>query len=297
MGAMHGGDGSVMLTTYVGITRFSVVTFDSLAWFQSTRNLTVEEAKLLVFDRRRLDLRLKIFARFALPTYVALTRQERSYALILVNHDLPSPVRKRLKEMIDPYPNIRLLVLKFGQSFKAPTKKVSAELAEGGRLFSYRMDDDDALAPSYLDVVRAEIDKLPDGTVFSAVDGCIVAPAPGERFQLQRCAMGQLGLGLGVVTSAESEYLSAFHLNSHMTVHQRFPVHFVATERPVWLRTRHGNNDSVKNRGASPPVEMDLPQALDMLKPDFPFIGGTALKLLSWQVAPPKPAEPAPADA
>ncbi|MBS7545771.1 glycosyltransferase [Ancylobacter oerskovii] len=274
-----------MSITFVGLTRFSLVTPDSLTWFESTRHLTLEEAKLRVFDKDRLMLRLEIFRRYALPTYAALTRHPRSHALVIINADLPSFCQKRLREMIAPYPNIRIVQIKEGHSFKMAPKRVSVELAAGGRLFSYRFDDDDALPPSYIEMIGAHADNLPDGTVISPVNGWTIAPAAEEVVQLQKSELPFLALGLGVVSSAE-RYLSAFQLGNHMTVDKRFPVHLISSERPLWLRTRHGSNDTIKRRRGPPPVDLPMLEASIELKKDFPFINLASMRVLYRQVAP-----------
>lgn len=283
-----------MPVTFVGLTRFSLVTQDSLSWFQSTRHLSLEEAKKLVFDRDRLMLRLKMFSRFALPTYAALTRRPDSYGLVLINADLPAFCRKRLREMVAPYPNIRLVPVRNGVSFKWPPKKASMELAQGGRLFSYRLDDDDALSPAYVDIVRERVEALPDLTAVSVVDGWTVAPLADERYEMQRCEIQHLALGLGVLSSAE-DYRTAFTLGNHMTIHKRYESHFISSERPLWLRTRHAYNDTQKRRRGPDPEQMPLLQASATLRKDFPFITLAALRALT--PPPPQPAEAGETDA
>ncbi|MDR6951714.1 hypothetical protein J2X65_001063 [Ancylobacter sp. 3268] len=280
-----------MSITFVGLTRFSLVTQDSLTWFESTRYLSLEDAKKLVFDQGRLMLRLEIFRRYALPTYAVLTKQPQSYALIIINADLPAFCQKRLREMIAPYPNIRIVQVRGGQSFKTPPKRVSVELAAGGRLFSYRFDDDDALPPSYIDMIRSHAETLADGTVISPINGWTIAPAPDDGIQMQSSELPCLALGLGVISSAE-RYLSAFQLGNHMTVHKRFPVHLISSERPLWLRTRHGYNDSVKRRPGPPPEDKPMLEASLALKKDFPFINLASLRVLHQPPAASPAAEP-----
>ncbi|MCB4769423.1 putative rhamnosyl transferase [Ancylobacter sp. Lp-2] len=276
-----------MSVTFVGVTRFSVVTRDSLTWFRSTRDLSLEQAKETVFDTGRLQQRLRMFSRYALPTYVALTRRERSYAAILINHDLPSFAVKSLKKLLAPHPNIRLAVIGEGHSFRLKSRNACARLAEGGRLYSYRLDDDDALSPGYFDAIAPQLDQLPDLTVISAPEGRTIAPAPDEVIQVQECSIKHVAQGLGVV-SGPDRYLSAYDLGNHMVVYKKYPVQLIATGRPLWLRTRHIDNDSPTRRGP-PPVNVALAQASVDLKKDFPFINLAALRVLS----PPAPA-PAP---
>ncbi|GAB4066130.1 hypothetical protein GCM10028812_13190 [Ancylobacter sonchi] len=273
--------------TFVGITRFSVVTRDSLGWFRSTRDLTVEEAKQQLFEGSRIKSRLHMFRRFALPSYVAMTKRPRSYALIVINDDLPPYARRRLDEMLAPHPRIRLVTIGRGQSFRSKPRQVSIELAEGGRLYSYRLDDDDALSPAYFDVIAPRLDALADRTVVSAIDGLTIAPEPDEVINLRSCRHKYNAQGMGVV-SGPDDYLTAFSLGSHMRVNTRFPVDLVTTGRPVWLRTRHASNDSPGRLGAQP-VSLGLPEALVRLKADFPFLNEAAMRALYMPLAASEP--------
>ncbi|MBS7543033.1 glycosyltransferase [Ancylobacter oerskovii] len=272
-----------MSVTFVGLTRFSVVTQDSLRWFASTRELSVEDAKRVIFNRDRLRRRLELFRRYALPTYIELTKRPCSYGVVVINSDLPSFYKSRLYELTKPYQNIKVISVRRGQSFKSAVRTVSIELADGGRLFSYRLDDDDALPPSFVATVSTHSSQLPDGTAISPINGWTVSPAPDDVIQLQKCRLPYLALGLGVLSSS-AEYLSAFQLGNHMTIHKRFPVHCISSERPLWLRTKHETNDSVKRRPGSPLQSMTTPEACLKLRRDFPFINCASLRVLRYSM-------------
>ncbi|MEL7976537.1 glycosyltransferase [Isoptericola sp. F-RaC21] len=266
---------------FVGITRFNLVTSTTLRHFNATAHLTLEEAKRVVFDPGRLGAKLATFETFCLPTYRVLAeRDDRSHGLVLVSHDLPQPYRGRLAELCAGVPRLRVVELQDDDTIGGRVDPVLADVAAGGRLFSYRYDDDDVLSVDFLQRVEQICETVPDGTVVSMNKGFVVARLGDDSFGAHEQEDPLNAYGLGVVTGG-ARVRNVFDLGRHDA--PSGPV-FHEVETPAWIAFRHGLNDSQVNGTELGRLKKLLDhrragdRTAELLHEHFPHVGLAALE-------------------
>jgi hypothetical protein len=268
---------------FVGVTRFNVVTSTTLHRFTPTRDLSLAEAKRLIFDPDRLALKLATFETFCLPTYRMLAEQDsRSHGLVLTSHDLPEPFRTRLIELCAGVPRLQVLELGDDDAINERLRPALVDLAAGERLFTYRYDDDDLLSVDFLRRVEKICESVPDGTAISMNEGYVVARLDDRSFGVHRQHYPLNAYGLGVVVDGAAPR-SIFELGNHDRLSG--PV-FHDVDNPSWIAFRHGFNGSqvrgtelnrlkrlVGNR-------QSCVQAVELLHENFPHLEPAALETL-----------------
>jgi hypothetical protein len=268
---------------FIGITRFNLVTSRTLGDFNSTRHLTLDQAKELVFDPSRLDAKMSTFQDFCLPTYRALASgSDNSHGLVLINHDLPQPYRTRLAQWCETVPRLQLVQFQDDDALAARIDPILADLADGERVFSYRYDDDDVLSTQFLSVVERMCADAPDGTAVSMNKGLLMARLGDDSFGVYEQDYPLNAYGLGLLSSAEAPK-NVFSLGSHdkvsvPVIHER--------ETSAWIAFRHGLNDSQVNgtelNRLKRLAEHARPgeQTVETLTESFPHISLDALRRL-----------------
>ncbi|MGO1320854.1 MAG: glycosyltransferase [Galactobacter sp.] len=229
---------------FVGITRFNLVTSATLGHFNSTAKLSLEQAKQRVYQPERLGTKLATFEHFCLPTYRALAAgNDRSHGLVLISHDLPEDVRRRLVQMCESVPRVRVVEFQDEDTLTGRIDPILAEIAGDEHVFNYRYDDDDVLAADFLNTVETVCHNAPTGTVVSLNRGFVVARLDRDSYGLfeQQAPLNAYGLGL-VVDGARPRNI--FDLGPHDKVSES-AVH--ETQTPSWIAFRHGLNDSQSN--------------------------------------------------
>lgn len=269
---------------FVGITRFNLVTTKTLRHFNSTANLSLEQAKDLVFSPDRLAAKLSTLESFCLPTYLALAEAEpRSHALILISHDLPKPYRSRLEELCARVPRVRIVTFGDHDSVDAVVDPILAEIANGDRVFNYRYDDDDVLAADFLSTVEENCKDAPDGTAVSLNRGLLMARLGDDHFGAYEQDDPLNAYGLGVIQNG-LQPRNVFALGSHDRISAPV-VHEVETIS--WVAFRHGLNDSQVNTTELNRLKRLAEnshtgaEAIQLLQTRFPHVTLNALEGLS----------------
>jgi hypothetical protein len=110
---------------------------------------------------------------------------------------------------------------------------------QNGRIFNFRLDDDDALASGFCDAVEAAAKTLDDGSVLVFERGFRLRPLESGRFMLSSKRRASPSAGLGVLSSANN-LIEVYGLGNH----NRITAVPIARNHPMWIRLIHSSNDS-----------------------------------------------------
>jgi hypothetical protein len=147
--------------------------------------------------------------------------------------------------------------------------KIVAEFAGNQPSFNFRIDDDDALAPPFLDAVLHHSDGSTEDRVLSFVKGFYLQAAGRKAIKLQPREYQNASVGLGLFSSGKRP-MSIYALGNHVNVHRVCPVINVVNTR-YWISTIHHGNDSAKRISKSQkPISANAARA--HLEPMFPHL-------------------------
>lgn len=261
----------------IGLCRFSLVINRSLRWFVSTRDLSLEEAQRKVYDRDRMNLRLQVFEASCLPSFHMLNEAwDQAIGIVLVSRTMPEEWKDRLRALISTRKGVKLHELDDDGDFSRDIRELAKAESKGGRFYSYRIDDDDALSPDYVTEVVRRADEIPDGGVLSCTNGIQMARYGEDRFRVTHRHYPLNAQGMGVY-SGPPQFKTMLHMGKHTAVRERAPV----TEEegsPKWLRVVHADNDSRTGFIKSP--DFTLAEAAAFIGEWFPHIGERELSLI-----------------
>ncbi|MCR8726542.1 putative rhamnosyl transferase [Frigidibacter sp. ROC022] len=137
----------------IGLCRFSV---PGIGGFQ-TEHGTIEARRAMLYDPARLDRRLAWFEHVCLPGLRAQTDPDFTLVLLL-GEDLPEPWRGRVLALVADVPQI---VVEYAPP--GPHREICAEAMrrhvhpEATVLAQFRLDDDDAVAGSFVARTRRDL--------------------------------------------------------------------------------------------------------------------------------------------
>jgi len=253
----------------IGITRFSVVERGPVRSFSRGKGREYEDRYRYVFDRHRMRRRFRLFEALALPSVMNIARQYKHFRyVILISSNLPLRWKLRLRWITRGLPWCRVVTVDRDGGMGPARRKATADFAGARRYFCFRLDDDDALAGSWLSVVLDHARKRTDDFVLSCDDGIYLQKdAPGSvRIAPMHYPRGAFGLGL---FSRDPNGRTIYCLGNHTKVDRAAEVvHFGG--RPCWIRALHRHSESRTKLRDVPPVPLE--QAEQLLSPEFGHI-------------------------
>ncbi|HEM8494225.1 TPA: hypothetical protein U2Q01_000640 [Burkholderia multivorans] len=261
----------------IGVTRFSV---DPLSIIQ--QSLTEDEMhrrRTAVYVPARLTSRLALFRAFALPSLrSAAMRHPNFIHLIAYSSGLPPDIRASLHEISRPHrPWLQLLEVHPQEKFVDKVRDTVMAIAGGQVAFNFRIDDDDAISPDFVDAVVLASTSAPEGTVLSFDLGCYVQRIADDRFTVYDFDYPKIAIGLGVFCGATSSEC-VFDLPVHTKIPAERIVHI--RDQNYWIRTLHSHNDSGTRSASVQPVDGN--NAVALLRPRFGHLSiADALRSLS----------------
>ena len=252
----------------LGLCRFSYPA--ELEGFQ-TRHASMEDRRAALYAPMRMESRLFWFQYILLPGIKAQTQGDFTL-LLLMGDDMPQPYHDRLLAMIKDVPQIKPVYRPTG-----PHRLVYREILQAARdpkadiIAEFRLDDDDAVAVNYVQMVRRMVP--------------LIRPLIRQR---GRVALDQ---GKGMVISAEGSDVTVTPVISHcwaagLTVYlkpdddgcvmdfphqkvwQRMPL-VSFTDQLMLLRGAHDTNDSKVTLGGTGSFKIDADAIPDLLQRRF----------------------------
>lgn len=258
--------------TIVGITRFSLLTDATKHSFRLTRSRNYRSAKRALFMPHRMWRRFRLFSAFALPTIRELTKSPGCWHTVLISRELPFYWKSLLRSRLRGLDRVILVEIARDEEPFRKLQAIIAELSHGGRVFTFRLDDDDALASTYIDAVRSTAEA--NGVVLSFDDGFYVQLADKEKIAIELRSDPYNAFGLGCFSSGNKP-LTIHHFGDHSTIEHRRATEHVPGG-PHWVATVHGETDSKRPaiRGRQP---LDHAAARKMLAERFSHLDLAAM--------------------
>ena len=232
-------------TRIVGIVRFSVLSTRPSP-FHAYRERTFEEITAAIRDEARLVERFRLFEAICLP---ALDGQDDPdfQLLVVAPRLLPPRWKSRLAFLASERPYVRLHYADETDFLIADCSKIVFDMLETrGLFFTFRLDDDDALARTFVSRARSYLVPPLAGHGLSFCKGYFFQ-IRDEAYRISQQIRPNIGAGLGFISSGRTPQTIFDISELHPGLPKRVPVITDAT-RDSFLVTAHGSNDSGKAR-------------------------------------------------
>lgn len=239
-----------MTIDIIGIVRFSVLS-TSPRPFQIYKDVqSFEELACKILDERRLLSRFQLFETICLPSFDHQT-DKRFILLVVAPRLLPEHWKDRLRALAGIKPYLRIHFAdeqKFGMEHIGELVR-NKYLASKGPFYTVRIDDDDAISTSFLELVRRYI-ALP--YVNHGISFCrgFVLDIRADGYLFESQVVPNIAVGFGYVSSDIAPRTVFDTSELHHRAHQRHPVIMDAT-RNSWIVVSHGSNDTGDSRRLS----------------------------------------------
>ena len=240
----------------IGLCRFS---YPAIGGYQ-TEHDTIEARRRHLYRTDRLVERVRLFETCALPGLKAQT--DPDFELIIVTGTcLPSPAKARLRDLTTGMSQVRIIEREPGRH-RAVMKQIlnDARRYPDRPCLQFRQDDDDAVAVDFIESLRqaaVEATELSARNLSVAIDfdqGYLARFGP-FGVQAKPVRRKLLGVGLGMLVQGGCP-LTIMNF-AHQRMGRFMPV-VTVPDRPMWVRTFNGFNDSQRartNRSALPPLD------------------------------------------
>lgn len=239
----------------IGLCRFS---YPAIGGFQ-VEHETVEERVAFLYDPERLEMRFAMFEAFTLPSLKAQTDQDFTF-LVVIGDDLPDNYVHRLQNLVSGIPQVVLQ-----RHAPGPHRDVMKAAINSVRhpstdpCLQFRLDDDDAVAITYVETLRAKAEKateLLDQERSIAIDfnqGHIATPCAEGILAAPRQA-GYWSPALALMISQESD--TTVMNFSHHRIWKTMPT-LTFPGIDMMVRGINDHNDS-RQKASAKPVSLAL---------------------------------------
>jgi len=228
-----------------GLIRFSLPTNGG---FQKNPSEQAEKLAKL-YAPERLAQRFRYFEAFCLPTLKNQTDPNFTVG-ILIGTDMPAADRARLERLIEPVPQAQIIEKPI-MDHRIAVEQAYDQIFDQQTpfRFSFRLDDDDALAIDYIEKVREKLPHLlmmsggltPEPVCMTFSKGLTLIGPPNDRKIIAANERSPMAIGLAVLGPS---HLKPLVMNiSHMKIHMKMLT--LINPLPIMtLRTLHTSNDS-----------------------------------------------------
>ena len=230
----------------IGLCRFS---YPALGGFQVEHDSTGEREAFL-YGATRMEERFRLFETVALPCLRAQTDQDFTF-IVVIGESLPDAYRARLDDLLHGLPQARIVEQAPGRHREVMKQVLWAARADpDAPCLQFRHDDDDAVAVDFVAQLRADVRSCAG----------LLGRHHTIAFDYNRGYIAELGPdGIAATehyrpfnTAALAMYIRGGRKLSIMNfAHHKIPQNMPAvsfTDRPMYVRTHNGFNDSRQAR-------------------------------------------------
>lgn len=228
-----------------------------------------DELRSLIYDTARLSQRLDLFEAFPWQTAIHFAYRYKDFRYrVFYSSLIGDTVISRLKALIEPHSTwCKLVQVNPSQSFFRVCQHELRILDTCKNIYSFRIDDDDALSLDYLDHVVGLYRQGYSKPVLSLAYGYYLSRTDDDLYLLESGYEPKSSVGLGRFTCSE-RFMSIY---DEQYVHTLIPdnrVHY-PTDIPCWIRTVHGTNDSGHNISSDSFVSLNASGVIEALGDRF----------------------------
>jgi Putative rhamnosyl transferase len=243
----------------IGLCRFS---YPGTGGFQVEHD-TLEQRMAYLYAPARMEARFRTLQTITLPPLRAQTDPDFTL-LIVIGDSLPTPYRDRLRELVSDMPQVVVQAHAPGQHRQVMQAAInSVRKKSAAPCLQFRMDDDDAVACRYVELLREaarDLHRLSGRHRHIAIDfnqGYIARPGPdGIHATATNAPFTTAALALMLKPSVRLSVLNF----AHAKLARRMPT-VTFTGEDMLVRGHNDFNDSRQKPGVKP---MNLP----LLRPD-----------------------------
>lgn len=229
--------------------RYSVLTSSRRSWVIGRDN-EFDEYKANLFSDERLSLHQDLFEKVTLPSLLQLDNQN-STILIYTSNELPEEYLNKLKLMISPYPNFKIVFApkekSLDISFNESLFKELTDLNDDVCYATVRLDDDDALADNYgTELIKYVLPSLNMHAVSFPLG--YLAVYEGSKYvkfvynKQPKIALGLAYIAFFAKNGPLPKLASVYALGNHNKVDDKVPL-ITNSLVPMYIRTLHEASD------------------------------------------------------
>lgn len=261
----------------LGICRFSYLGLGDWVPYRHDKSIEADRLERIarsLYDETRLAARFRAFEAVCLPSILA-QEDPRFIFLVVSSPQMPAHWRARLQALCDPHDQIHLLwsdVPRLGDAL-ADTLRELHQLS-AGRLWQFRLDDDDAIDARFLPRLRRHIRRM-DGLrdcAISTARGVNVALYDGQPKRFLEYRRSFVAAGLAARLSDPARSIFAF---GHFGMAERLS-HFVDHEAVGALVLKWPSDSRAMNLDSPPAGWRAISSRAfgDHIRSGFPFLRG-----------------------
>jgi hypothetical protein len=207
-----------------------------------------DSAMAQLYSETRMARRFFLFENLTLPSLIGQT--DRNFTTIFMSSDvMPDRYKERLSTLASRLPGSEVVFSSERRGERAFRPFMAAAAGAGGLGSSvhFRLDDDDALAVSYIARLRRISQSVSPRTHITFPTGILLFPSAPGTSEGVSMVMQQFLLSMGLATvNGQGFHKNPFQM-MHGAVWRRWPV--VSEPRfPAFIRTQHPENDTLHNQ-------------------------------------------------
>ena len=247
--------------TIKGLVRFS---YPAQSGFRLSK-VGPEQVHKVLYDPARLDRRFALFEMLCLRS-LAMQRDTDFQVGILVGETLPNDARQRLNDMLDGFPNAKVITLPPLEHYYAVATAFQELPDQPGaeHTVTFRLDDDDAMHAETIGRLRHLTHTLlplrnrkePFAIAFNR--GFYFDLTNPDQMITECYEKTPLGVGMALVAPVESRQ-NVFRRN-HRSAGQHYNC-YTEIVKPMFIRTVHQDNDSsaetTGHKGRTPQAKVE----------------------------------------
>ena len=218
------------------------------SWFgisDTGRELTgIEDAHLRLWHPLRMAIRFYLFEHLMLPSLGAQTDQD--FRILVMSSDvMPDAFKERLWLVASRLPQATVVFSRTRRSIHAYQRHMEDALGPDrtAQPLHFRLDDDDALAHSFIARLRVAARDLPPRTHFSFPKGILLFPTAFDGNEGASIMINQYLTALGLAWISDADFLRPPFAMMHQKLWMDYPV-VSDPGFPAYIRAMHFDNDT-----------------------------------------------------
>ncbi len=211
-----------------------------------TRLQPDEEDKALarLYDETRIARRFHLFERLTLPSLMAQTDQD--FRIIVMSSEImPDAFKERLWLVASRLPQATVVFSRTRRSIYAYQRHMEDALGpdRSGTAVHFRLDDDDALATSFIARLRNASQGMPPRMHFSFPKGVLLFPMSATGSEGASIMVNHYLTALGLAWISDADFLRPPFAMMHQKLWMQWPV-LSDPGFPAYIRAMHFDNDT-----------------------------------------------------
>ncbi len=207
-----------------------------------------DSALATLYDEKRMARRFFLFENLTLPSLIAQT--DRNFTTVLMSSDvMPDRFKERLVAVAARLPGAIVEFSTTRRGDLAFRRFIGESLAPrmSGTAVHFRLDDDDALAVSYISRLRQVSQTLPPGTHITFPSGIMLFPSGRDEPSGASMPHQRFLTAIGLATVNSARFVKNPFQMMHSNVWTRWPV-VSDPSFPAFIRTQHFANDTAEKQ-------------------------------------------------